>query len=162
ERGAAAILCARPDAEAVEKGAPNILVVDPLAALQAAARERLARQPQTRVIAVAGSHGKTSGKAATAALGERPGPTPPTPRHLHAETGVPVSLLRLLPEHRSAVIEMGAERVGEVAALCRIAPPEVAVVTVVGPEHLEYIGGMAQVIQAEGEIVDALAPDGLA
>jgi UDP-N-acetylmuramoyl-tripeptide--D-alanyl-D-alanine ligase len=162
ERGAAAILCARPDAGMVERGVSHVVVADPLAALQQAARRRMARQPQTRVIAVAGSNGKTSVKEATAALLERLAPTLRTTGNLNTETGVPVSLLRLLPEHQYAVIEMGAQRVGEVAALCRIAPPEIAVVTVVGPEHLEFFGGMAQVIQAEGEIVDALAPDGLA
>jgi UDP-N-acetylmuramoyl-tripeptide--D-alanyl-D-alanine ligase len=162
ERSAAAILCARPDAEALERGIPHVVVADPLAALQEAARLRLARQPETRVIAVAGSNGKTSVKEATAALLERLAPTLRTTGNLNTETGVPVSLLRLLPEHKYAVIEMGAQRVGEVAALCRIAPPEIAAVTVVGPEHLEFFGGMAQVIQAEGEIIDALAPDGLA
>jgi UDP-N-acetylmuramoyl-tripeptide--D-alanyl-D-alanine ligase len=162
ERGAAAILCARPDPEMLERGVPHVVVADPLLALQETARSRLTRQPQTRVIAVAGSNGKTSVKEATAALLERLAPTLRTTGNLNTETGVPVSLLRLLPEHRYAVIEMGAQRVGEVAALCRIAPPEIAVVTVVGPEHLEFFGGMAQVIQAEGEIVDALAADGLA
>jgi UDP-N-acetylmuramoyl-tripeptide--D-alanyl-D-alanine ligase len=161
-RGAAAILCARPDAAALEHGIAQVLVPDPLVALQETARLRLARQPQTRVIAVAGSNGKTSVKEATAALLERLGPTLRTTGNLNTETGVPVALLRLLPEDRYAVIEMGAQRVGEVAALCRIAPPATAVVTVVGPEHLEYFGGMAQVIQAEGEIVDALPSDGLA
>ncbi len=162
EHGAAAILCAQPDSEALEHGVPHVVVADPLAALQETARRRLARQPETHVIAVAGSNGKTSVKEATAALLERLAPTLRTTGNLNTETGVPVSLLRLLPEHRYAVIEMGAQRVGEVAALCRIAPPEIAVVTVVGPEHLEFFGGMAQVIQAEGEIIDALAPDGLA
>src|SRR6185312_15040177 len=162
EHGAAAILCAQPDSEALERGVPHVVVADPLAALQETARQRLARQPETRVIAVAGSNGKTSVKEATAALLEQLAPTLRTTGNLNTETGVPISLLRLLPEHRYAVIEMGAQRVGEVAALCRIAPPEIAVVTVVGPEHLEFFGGMAQVIQAEGEIVDALAADGLA
>ena len=162
EHGAAAILCAQPDSEALERGVPHVVVADPLAALQETARQRLARQPETRVIAVAGSNGKTSVKEATAALLEQLAPTLRTTGNLNTETGVPVSLLRLLLEHRYAVIEMGAQRVGEVAALCRIAPPEIAVVTVVGPEHLEFFGGMAQVIQAEGEIVDALPPDGLA
>jgi UDP-N-acetylmuramoyl-tripeptide--D-alanyl-D-alanine ligase len=162
EHGAAAILCAQSDPEALECGIPHVVVADPLAALQEVARMRLARQQETRVIAIAGSNGKTSVKEATAALLERLAPTLRTTGNLNTETGVPVSLLRLLPEHKYAVIEMGAQRVGEVAALCHIAPPEVAVVTVVGPEHLEFFGDMAQVIQAEGEIIDALAPDGLA
>jgi UDP-N-acetylmuramoyl-tripeptide--D-alanyl-D-alanine ligase len=162
EHGAAAILCAQPDSEALERGVPHVVVADPLAALQETARQRLARQPETQVIAIAGSNGKTSVKEATAALLERLAPTLRTTGNLNTETGVPVSLLRLLPQHRYAVIEMGAQRVGEVATLCRIAPPQIAVVTVVGPEHLEFFGGMAQVIQAEGEIIDALASDGLA
>jgi UDP-N-acetylmuramoyl-tripeptide--D-alanyl-D-alanine ligase len=162
EHGAAAILCAQPDSEALGRGVPHVVVADPLVALQEVAQLRLARQPETRVIAIAGSNGKTSVKEATAALLERLAPTLRTTGNLNTETGVPVSVLRLLPEHRYAVIEMGAQRVGEVAALCRMAPPEIAVVTVVGPEHLEFFGGMAQVIQAEGEVVDALALNGLA
>src|SRR5690348_7819044 len=67
ERGAAAILCAQPDPEALKRGVPHVVVADPLAALQEVARMRLARQPETRVIAVAGSNGKTSVKEAAAA-----------------------------------------------------------------------------------------------
>ena len=62
------------------------------------------------MIAVAGSNGKTSVKEATAALLERLAPTLRTTGNLNTETGVPVSLLRLSPEHRYAVIEMGAQR----------------------------------------------------
>src|SRR5262249_37416735 len=66
------------------------------------------------------------------------------------------------PEHRFAVLEMGAQRVGEIALLCRIAPPDIGVVTVIGPEHLEFFGSMAHVISAESEVVLALSPDGIA
>lgn len=164
--GAAAILCARPDAEAEARGVPQVIVADPLAALHQLAaqhlRAHLTRQPTTRVIAIAGSNGKTTTKEATAALLARLGPTLKTEGNLNTETGLPISLLRLDSEHRFVVLEMGAQRVGEVALLCRIAPPRIAVVTVVGPEHLEFFGGMEQVIEAEGEAVAALAPDGIA
>jgi len=160
--GAGAILCARLDVEARERGVPQLIVADPLATLHRLAHEHLLRQPWTEVIGVAGSNGKTSVKEAIAALLARLSPTLKTTGNLNTETGVPICLLRLGPEHRYAVIEMGAQTVGEVALLCRVAPPRIAVVTVVGPEHLEFFGSLENVIQAEGEIVDALPADGLA
>lgn len=160
--GASAVLCARPDPLARARGVPQVVVADPLAALHRLARYHLDRQPYTSVVAIAGSNGKTSVKEATAALLERIAPTLRTVGNLNTETGLPVSLLRLNPEHRYAVLEMGAQRVGEVAALCRIALPAIGVVTVVGPEHLEFFGSMENVIRAEGEVVAALPVNGLA
>jgi UDP-N-acetylmuramoyl-tripeptide--D-alanyl-D-alanine ligase len=114
------------------------------------------------VIAVTGSNGKTSVKEATAWLLQSMAPTLKTAGNLNTETGLPLTLLRLNPEHRFAVLEMGAQWVGEISRLCRIAPPDIAVVTVVGPEHLEYFGSMENVALAEGEAVAALAAGGLA
>jgi UDP-N-acetylmuramoyl-tripeptide--D-alanyl-D-alanine ligase len=160
--GAAAILCARPDEEALVRGVPQVVVNDPLDVLQRLASEHLRRQPYTRVIAVTGSNGKTSVKEATASLLQHLGPTLKTQGNLNTETGVPLTLLRLSPEHRFAVIEMGAQWVGEITGLCRIAPPEIAVVTVVGPEHLEFFGSMENVAKAESEAVAALQSGGVA
>jgi UDP-N-acetylmuramoyl-tripeptide--D-alanyl-D-alanine ligase len=114
------------------------------------------------VVAVTGSNGKTSAKEAIASLLQHLGPTLKTQGNLNTETGVPLTLLRLNPEHTFAVIEMGAQWVGEIAGLCRIAPPDIAVVTVVGPEHLEFFGSMENVVEAESEAVAALPPDGVA
>jgi UDP-N-acetylmuramoyl-tripeptide--D-alanyl-D-alanine ligase len=160
--GAAAILCARPDDEVLASGVPQVVVADPLATLHELAHRHLLGHPHIKVVAIAGSNGKTSVKEATAALLAHLAPTLKTQGNLNTETGLPISLLRLEAEHQFAVLEMGAQRVGEVALLCRIAPPDLAVVTVVGPEHLEFFGGMAQVIQAEGEVVEALTTDGIA
>jgi UDP-N-acetylmuramoyl-tripeptide--D-alanyl-D-alanine ligase len=160
--GAAAILCSQPDEEARARGVPQVVVNDPLDVLQRLAQRHLRRQPYTRVIAVTGSNGKTSVKEATASLLQNLGPTLKTYGNLNTETGVPLTLLRLNPEHKFAVIEMGAQWVGEISGLCRIAPPDIAVVTVVGPEHLEFFGSMNNVIKAESEAVAALASDGIA
>lgn len=160
--GAAAVLCARPDEYATARGVPQVVVHDPLDTLQQLAHRHLMRQPETTVIAIAGSNGKTSVKEATASLLAHKAPTLKTEGNLNTETGVPISLLRLTPEHRFAVIEMGAQRVGEVALLSRIAPPQISVVTVIGPEHLEFFGSMENVVRAESEVVAALPPDGLA
>ena len=160
--GAAAILCQHPDEEATARGVPQILVSDPLDVLQRLASRRLRRQPFTRVIAVTGSNGKTGVKEATASLLQHLGPTLKTAGNLNTETGVPLTLLRLSPEHVFAVLEMGAQWVGEISALCRIAPPDIAVVTVVGPEHLEFFGSMENVAKAESEAIAALPADGIA
>lgn len=160
--GAAAILCAEPSAEAAAHGVPQLVVADPLDVLQRLAREHLRRQPYTRVIAVTGSNGKTSVKEASASLLGHLAPTLKTPGNLNTETGLPLSLLRLDPEHRFAVLEMGAQWVGEITTLCRVAPPDIAVVTVVGPEHLEFFGSLENVVEAEGEAVAALSAEGIA
>ena len=160
--GAAAILCAHPDDEATARGVPQIVVSDPLDVLQRLAQRHLRRQPQTRVVAVTGSNGKTSVKEAIGSLLRHLGPTLKTYGNLNTETGVPLTLLRLRPEDKFAVLEMGAQWVGEISSLCRIAPPDIAVVTVVGPEHLEFFGNMANVAKAESEAVASLASDGVA
>ena len=160
--GAGAILCARPDQETLALGVPQLVVSHPLHVLQRLAATHLHRQPHTRVIAITGSNGKTSVKEATGALLQRLAPTLKTIGNLNTETGLPLTLLRLLPEHQFAVLEMGAQWVGEITELCHIAPPEIAVVTVVGPEHLEYFGSLANVAEGESEAVRALPPEGIA
>jgi UDP-N-acetylmuramoyl-tripeptide--D-alanyl-D-alanine ligase len=160
--GAAAVLCARPDQDALARGVPQVVVPDPLDVLQRLAREHLRRQPATTVIAITGSNGKTSVKDATASLLHHLAPTLKTAGNLNTETGLPLTLLRLSPEHRFAVLEMGAQWVGEITGLCRIAPPDIAVVTVVGPEHLEFFGSLANVAEGESEAVAALSADGIA
>lgn len=160
--GAAGIVCAKPNEEAFARGVPQVVVTDPLDVLQRLAAQHLRRQPYTRVIAITGSNGKTSVKEATASLLQNLAPTLRTYGNLNTETGVPLTLLRLNPEHRFAVLEMGAQWVGEISGLCRVAPPDIAVVTVVGPEHLEFFGSMENVIKGESEAIAALADDGIA
>lgn len=160
--GAAGVVCAQVNEEAQACGVPQLVVSDPLEVLQLLAAQHLRRQPYTRVVAITGSNGKTSVKEATAALLEHIAPTLRTYGNLNTETGVPLTLLRLNPEHRFAVLEMGAQWVGEIAGLCRIAPPDITVVTVVGPEHLEFFGSMENVIEGETEAVSALTDDGIA
>lgn len=160
--GAAAILCSQPDPEALARGVAQVVVHDALDTLQALAHRHLLRQPYTRVIGIAGSNGKTSVKEATASLLQHMAPTLKTDGNLNTETGLPITLLQLTAEHQFAVLEMGAQRVGEVALLCRIAPPSLGVVTVIGPEHLEFFGSMANVVRGESEVVRALGDDGIA
>src|SRR3546814_17788628 len=76
--------------------------------------------------------------------------------------GVPLTLWRLRSEHRTAVIEMGANHAGEIALLASIARPNVGVVTQAGDAHLEGFGSRAGVAKAKGELFAALGADGVA
>jgi UDP-N-acetylmuramoyl-tripeptide--D-alanyl-D-alanine ligase len=136
---------------------PQIVVADTQAALTRAARAWRAdfRGP---LVGVAGSNGKTTAKEMTAAILGKAGDCLATRGNLNNHIGVPLTLLRLTPEHRFAVIEMGANHPGEVAALAALARPSVGVITNAGAEHLEGFGSLEGVARAEGEMVEALPP----
>ena len=94
------------------------------------------------IVAVAGSNGKTTAKEMTAAILARGGPCLATLGNLNNHIGVPLTLLRLESTHRSAVIEMGANRIGDVAELVPLARPTVGLITNAGAEHLEGFGDL--------------------
>ncbi|MGO9987325.1 MAG: UDP-N-acetylmuramoyl-tripeptide--D-alanyl-D-alanine ligase [Steroidobacteraceae bacterium] len=110
------------------------------------------------IVAIGGSNGKTTVKEMTAAILARGGPCMATHGNLNNHIGVPLTLMRLEPSHRSAVIEMGANRIGDVAELVRLARPTVGLITNAGAEHLEGFGDLDGVAQGEGEMVAGLAP----
>jgi UDP-N-acetylmuramoyl-tripeptide--D-alanyl-D-alanine ligase len=139
----------------------QILVGDTQAALSRAGRswrEALA----IPMVGVAGSNGKTTAKEMTAAILSQAGSTLATRGNLNNHIGVPLTLLRLEPGHRFAVIEMGANRAGEVAELVALARPTVGLITNAGAEHLEGFGSLEGVARAEGETVAGLAADATA
>jgi UDP-N-acetylmuramoyl-tripeptide--D-alanyl-D-alanine ligase len=78
------------------------------------------------------------------------------------EIGLPVTLMRLRPDHQAAVLEMGMYVGGEIADLAAMARPEIGVVTAVQPVHLSRIGTIKAVERAKGELIEALPPDGVA
>jgi UDP-N-acetylmuramoyl-tripeptide--D-alanyl-D-alanine ligase len=160
--GASAVLAANPYQSGDDSAIPQVIVADPLTVLQELARAHLARQPNLTVVGITGSSGKTSTKEAIAALLSRLAPTLKTPASFNTETGMPLTVLGLEPQHRYAVLEMGAQWVGEIAMLCRIAPPQIGVVTAVGPAHLQYFGSIEAVERGKSELVQALPPAGLA
>ncbi|MBE3558770.1 MAG: UDP-N-acetylmuramoyl-tripeptide--D-alanyl-D-alanine ligase [Ktedonobacteraceae bacterium] len=160
--GALAALCARP-AGNVPPGFLQIVVPDVLKALHATAHTRVQRQPETTLIGITGSNGKTSTKDAVAAVLSRKAPTLKTYASYNHEIGYPQTLLRLEPQHRYAVLEMGAQWVGELTWLCEsVACPHWAMVTSVGAAHLALFGSQERVVLAKSELVKALAPAGIA
>lgn len=160
--GALGALCLEPSTD-VPADFLQIVVPNVVAALQATARVRAARRENTTFIAITGSNGKTSTKEATAAVLSRLAPTLKTQASYNNEIGYPLTLLRLEPQHRYAVLEMGAQWVGELAGLSsHIAAPDWAIITNVGTAHIEYFGSQQNIIIAKSELVQALQPTGFA
>lgn len=114
------------------------------------------------VVAITGSTGKTTTKDMTAALLEARGPVLKTEANLNNRYGVPLTLLRLQPEHTAAVLEMGMSAAGELSLLTRIARPDVAVITNVAAVHLEFFDSVDAIARAKAEILEGLRPFGAA
>lgn len=157
EKGAVAAMVSR--AVAVER--PLLLVDDTLLGLGQLARLWSA-QFAPRKVAITGSCGKTTLKEMVAAILVNVGATHATRGNLNNEIGVPLTLLQLKPEHQFAVIECGANHMGEIAYTAGLTQPDVAIVNIVAPAHLEGFGSIDNVARAKGEIYDALKSDGVA
>ena len=114
------------------------------------------------VIAVTGSNGKTTVKEMINSILSVSSEVLSTRGNFNNEIGVPLTLFRLSPGHRYAVVEMGANHAGEIRRLSRIARPDVALITQCAPAHLEGFGSVAGVARAKAEIYEGLAPDGTA
>ena len=156
-RGAAGAVVER----ASDAPIPQVVVKDAVVALAALARAWRERFGAT-VIGVGGSNGKTTTKELLASILAGAGPTLATRGNLNNHLGVPLTLLRLEPGHRFAVIEMGANRPGEIAALAGLVRPTIGLVTNAGDEHLEGFGDLEGVARAEGEMFAALGGTGIA
>lgn len=161
QAGALAALCSEPATDA-PAGFIQIVVPNVVEALHATAHVRALRQQNTVFIGITGSNGKTSTKEAVAAVLGRKAPTLKTQASYNTEIGYPLTLLRLEPQHRYAVLEMGAQWVGELAWLCTIAAPNWSVITNVGSSHIGIFGSQERIAIAKSELVQALTSDGLA
>lgn len=164
-RGAVAAVVSRARVAGLPDDAlsvPLLICEDPLVALQALAAH-VRRQWGKRVVGVTGSAGKTTTKEAiAAALGAR-FHVLKSKGNLNNGYGLPLQLLRLEQEHEFAVIELGMNHLGEIAALARIAMPDWGVVTNVGTAHIEnFTEGQAGIARAKYELIAALPANGVA
>jgi UDP-N-acetylmuramoyl-tripeptide--D-alanyl-D-alanine ligase len=155
--GAAAVLGSRPTA------LPTVVVDDAQAALQALAAHVAARlRDRMTVAGVTGSQGKTSTKDLMGAVFAAAGPTIAAIGSHNNELGVPITVLRADADTRFLALELGARRVGDIAALTDLVAPDIAVVLNVGQAHLSHFGTRAAIARAKSELVQGLAPGGTA
>ena len=164
-RGAVAAVVSRARAATLPDevlASPLLIAEDPLLALQSLAAH-VRRQWGRRVVAITGSAGKTTTKEAVAGALEARFNVLKSQGNLNNGFGLPLQLLRLEPEHEIAVIEMGMNHPGEIAALCRIATPDWGVITNVGTAHIEnFAEGQDGIARAKFELVAALPANGVA
>lgn len=162
-KSAAAALVQR---EVEEVELPQLVVADTRLALgQLGALNRAAFRGQ--VAAVTGSSGKTTVKEMLASIlraahGGDADAVLATRGNLNNELGAPLTLLELAPQHRSAVIELGASHLGEIAYTVGLTRPQVAIITNAGTAHVGEFGGPEKIVEAKGEILEGLAADGVA
>ena len=141
---------------------PLLIAEDPLLALQMLAGH-VRRQWGRTLIAITGSAGKTTTKEAVAAALGAKFNVLKSLGNLNNGFGLPLQLLRLTSEHEFAVVEMGMNHAGEIAALARIAAPDWGVVTNVGTAHIEnFQDGQAGIARSKFELVAALPANGVA
>jgi UDP-N-acetylmuramoyl-tripeptide--D-alanyl-D-alanine ligase len=149
-KGAAAVIVDSRDARFPDQD--NILVVDDcLLALQWLARE-YRMEFDIPVIGLTGSNGKTTTKELIHAVLSSSKNTFSTPGNLNNHIGVPLTILKMSKDAEVAVIELGANHIGEIAILCDICQPTHGLITNVGKDHLEGFGSFEGSLRANSEL----------
>ena len=133
----------------------TIVVDDGLTALQDLARTHR-KHIKIPIIGITGSNGKTTTKELIYAVLNSTYNAYSTKGNLNNHIGVPLSILSITKEHEIAIIEMGANHVGEIAFLCSISLPSHGLITNIGKAHTGLFGGFEGVIRAKSELYDFL------
>jgi len=161
DKGARCIVAASASMQGIEtrswksRGVSLVLVDDTLTALGLLARFRR-DQSDVRIIAITGSNGKTTTRALTTSVLSVRHPVHATFGNFNNEVGLPLTLLRLAPEHRWSVVELGMNAPGEMTRLGRICRADIAVITCIGEAHLKGLGTVEKVTEAKAELLDTL------
>jgi len=155
EKGACAAIVSRR----ADNALPQLLVEDTSRALGTLALLNRQRSRAT-LIGITGSQGKTTVKEMTGRILEQVGSTLTTTGNLNNTIGVPLTLLRLNRQHEFGVVEMGANRAGEIAYSVNLVMPMVATITRAAHAHIEGFGSLEGVARAKGEIIDGIVPTG--
>jgi len=154
EMGASAVVVDDP-AVFVEGNTRYFLVEDGLKALQELANYHR-KQLSIPVIGLTGSNGKTTTKELMKAVLSKKFKTAATVGNLNNHIGVPLTLLAIKEDHEIAIVEMGANKPGDIAELCFIAEPTHGVITNIGRAHLEGMGGPEGVLKTKTELFQFL------
>ncbi|NLJ09551.1 MAG: UDP-N-acetylmuramoyl-tripeptide--D-alanyl-D-alanine ligase, partial [Treponema sp.] len=117
-----------------------IVVPKTLLALQQAARAYIDEFPGLLKIGITGSSGKTTVKELTAAIMGQEKRVIMNEGNLNSETGLPLSVFSVRPEHQVGVFEMGMNRPGEIGELAAVLRPDIALITNIGTAHIGILG----------------------
>jgi len=153
QSGARYVVIDRPEFD--KQNGQYLLVPDALTALQDLALHHR-KQLRIPVIAITGSNGKTTTKELVSAVLSTTYQTLATKGNLNNHIGVPLTLLSITPQTQIAVIEMGANRQGDINQLCSFALPNFGLITNIGKAHLEGFGGVEGVKKGKGELFEYL------
>lgn len=145
----------------LNKTIPQIVVKDTRLALGVIANF-IRQQSTAKIVALTGSSGKTSVKEMTAAILQHCGQTLYTQGNFNNDIGVPLTLLRLTKQDQFAVIELGANHIGEIAYTTNIVKPQSALINNIAEAHIEGFGSLEGVAKAKGEIFQGLLDGGIA
>ncbi|MFT4859521.1 MAG: UDP-N-acetylmuramoyl-tripeptide--D-alanyl-D-alanine ligase [Algoriphagus sp.] len=151
----ASVVVIDEEAFLVENDPRYFLVDDALTALQSLSNHHR-HQLTIPIIGLTGSNGKTTSKELLNAVLKQKFNTLATIGNLNNHIGVPLTLLRIKPEHEIAIIEMGANKQGDIKELCGIAEPTHGFITNIGKAHLEGMGGPAGVLKTKTELYQHL------
>ena len=141
---------------------PQLVVKDTRIALGLMAEAWRNQFNDLKVVGITGSCGKTTVKEMLCEILGEMAPTLATKGNFNNDIGVPLTLLRLNASHRFAVLELGANAVGEIAYTAKMIRPDVAVITNAAAVHVEGFGGLANIVREKAEIYKSLTPQGCA
>ncbi len=127
------------------------------------AKQKVNNQPKLMVIGITGSYGKTSTKGFLTTILSEKFSVLSTTEHQNTDIGVAKGILaNLKKSHQVFIVEMGAYKKGEIAAICKIVKPQIGVITGINQQHLALFGSMGDLLNSKYELIEALPEDGLA
>lgn len=142
--------------EAKYATAPNIILVeDCLKTLQQLANYHR-KKLKIPIIGITGTNGKTTTKELMMSVLATEYNVIATQGNFNNHIGVPLTLLRIKKEHEIAIIEMGANHVGEIKILADIAEPNYGLITNLGRAHIEGFGSFENIVKTKGELYDSV------
>jgi UDP-N-acetylmuramoyl-tripeptide--D-alanyl-D-alanine ligase len=151
KKGAKAAIISKPE----YKSEKTILVEDTLISLQKLANYHR-RKLATPIIAITGTNGKTTTKELINSVLSQKFKVSSTQGNYNNHIGVPLTLLALSEQTEIAIVEMGANHLGDIAELCQIAEPDMGLITNIGKAHLEGFGSFDGVIKTKTELYNYL------
>lgn len=154
-KGAVAAIVSQPTSTSI----PQLVVSDTRLALGQIAAYRRQQHHDLTVIAITGSSGKTTCKEMLGSIFGRLAPTLITRGNLNNDLGVPMMLLELSDHHRYAILELGANHIGEIAYTTELVRPDVACILNIGTAHLGEFGSRDGICQTKAEIYHTLNDD---